>query len=57
VIRVRIDDVLEVALDVAPEIREALRKDGPGGRRITKAEARQIARALERALLAQVGPS
>jgi hypothetical protein len=55
VIRVRIDDVLEVALDVAPEIREALRKDGPGGRRITKAEARQIARALERALLAQVG--
>ena len=53
--KIRIDDILEIAIDVAPEIREALRKDSDGGRKVTKAEAKAIGAAVTRALLAQAG--
>jgi hypothetical protein len=55
IVRVNVDDVVEVVLDVAPVIRDALRKDSPGGRRITREEAEEIGAAVVDALLEQVG--
>jgi hypothetical protein len=54
-IRIGIDDVVEVIAEVAPEVRDALRKDSPGGRRLTPEELEQIGRELVTAIWEQAG--
>jgi acyl-CoA reductase-like NAD-dependent aldehyde dehydrogenase len=53
--KVTILDALELAVDVGPVIREALRKRGPGGRRITAEERAEIVDAFAKALDREIG--
>jgi hypothetical protein len=46
---------IEIALDVAPEVLEALDPNGPGGIRITRDEAEGIAHSIVEELVQRVG--
>jgi hypothetical protein len=48
---------IEIALDVAPEVLEALDPNGPGGIRITRDEAEGIAHKIVEELVERVGHS